>query len=327
MNIPKLLYLSRADVERTGVTVAEIVRALEGMFREKAAGRTEMPPKTAVYPGTPGSGSFINAMPAFLREAGLAGIKWVASSPNNFERGLPSLSALLILNDSATGLPVCLMDASWITAKRTPAASVVAAKRLARADSEILAVVGCGVQGREHVEALRTVFRLRRVRAFDTRTEAAAAFAFRIRESSDLEVDVFDSAAAAVAGADLIVTAGTIFKEPRPALGAKDFAPGVFVSAVDYDSAWTGEALAAADIFVTDDLAQMRAYRDLGYFRNLPGRIGELADLVSGRISGRTRGEERTMAMNMGIALDDLAAARLVLEKARNLGFGLELPL
>ncbi len=327
MSEPKLLYLTRADVERAGVTVAEIVRGLEAMFREKADGRTEMPPKTAVYPGPPGSGAFINAMPALLSGAGMAGVKWVASSPDNFKRGLPSISALMILNDAVTGLPVCLMDASWITAKRTAAASVVAAKRLARSDSETLSVVGCGVQGFEHVGALRTAFRLRRVRAFDLRRDAAAAFAFRIRESSDLEVDVFDSAAEAVSGGDLVVTAGTIFKEPRPALGKDHFAPGVFVTAVDYDSAWTGEALKAADVFVMDDLAQMRAFRERGYFQSLPERIGELADLVAGRIAGRTRPDERTMAMNMGIALDDVAAGRLILEKARFLGLGLELPL
>ncbi|MBN1938303.1 MAG: ornithine cyclodeaminase family protein [Candidatus Aminicenantes bacterium] len=327
MNGRTMIYLSRADVERAGVTVAGIVRSLEEMFREKAAGNTDMPPKTAVYPGPPESGAFVNAMPALLPGAGLAGIKWVASSPGNLERGLPSISALMILNDAETGLPVCVMDASWITAKRTAAASVVAAKRLARPDSEILAVVGCGVQGFEHAEALRTAFRLRRVRAFDVRREAAAAFAFRIRESSDLEVDVFESAEEAVRGGDIIATAGTIFKEPRPVLGLNEFAPGTFVTAVDYDSSWTGEAMAAADLFVMDDLAQMRAFRDRGYFRGLPERIGELADLVSGRIPGRTKPEERTMAMNMGIALDDLAAARLVLEKARALGLGLELPL
>ena len=327
MSGPKILYLSRADVERAGVTIAEIVRALEEMFREKAGGRTEMPPKSAVYPGPAGSGSFINAMPALLPGVGLAGVKWVASAPENFRRGLPSLSALMIVNEAETGLPVCVMDASWITAKRTAAASVAAAKRLARNDAETLAIVGCGVQGYEHVEALRTAFRLRRIRAFDLRREAAAAFAFRVRESSDLDVDVFDTAAEAVGGSDLVVTAGTIVKDPQPALGRTNFAPGVFVSAVDYDSSWSGEALAAADILVTDDLAQMQAFRDRGYFRSLPDRVGELADLISGRAPGRTLPEERTMAMNMGIALDDLAAARLVLEKARFLGLGLELDL
>jgi len=327
MSNPEILYLSRADVERVGVTMAEIVRALEDMFREKGAGRTQMPPKTAVYPGKPGSGAFINAMPALLPEAGAAGVKWVGMIPDNFRRNLPSISALLILNDAETGLPVCVMDATWITAKRTAGASIAAAKRLARADSKTLGVIGCGVQGFGHLEAFREYFPIRRVKAFDIRPEAAADFARRARDSFDVEVEIVDSAITAARGCDLIVTSGTIFKDPKPVLGEKEFAPGSFVSAVDYDSAWTAEAMRAADIFVVDDLAQMTSFRNQGYFRSLPDRVIELSDLIIGKKAGRARPEERTMAMNMGIALDDLAVAPLVFEKARSAGLGVRLPL
>ncbi len=327
MSVPEILYLSRADVERAGVTMTEIVRAVEEMFREKGAGRTQMPPKTAVYPGDPGSGAFINAMPAFMPKTGAAGIKWVGMIPDNFKRNLPSISALLILNDAETGLPVCVMDATWITAARTAAASVVAAKHLARAESETLGVIGCGIQGYGHLEALREFYPIRGVRAFDIRPDAAADFACRARASFGVDVKVVASAAEAARGCDIVVTAGTILKNPRPALGEKEFVRGAFVSAVDYDSAWTGGAMRSADIFVMDDLAQMESFRDQGYFRSLPPGIGELSDLVTGRIPGRTRPEERTMAMNMGIALDDLAVAPLVAEKARLASLGVRLPL
>ena len=327
MSEPELMYLSRADVERAGVTMAEIVRAVEEMFREKGEGRTQMPPKTAVYPGDPGSGAFINAMPAFMPKIGAAGIKWVGMIPDNFKRNLPSISALLILNNAETGLPVCVMDATWITAKRTAAASVVAAKYLARVDSKILGVIGCGVQGYGHLEALREFFPIRGVKAFDIRPVAAADFARRARETFGVDVEVVASAAEAARDCDIVVTAGTIFKDPRPILGEKEFARGAFVSAVDYDSAWTAEAMRAAAIFVMDDLAQMASFRDQGYFRSLPAVVGELSDLVTGRIPGRTRPEQRTMAMNMGIALDDLAVAPLVYEKARSAGLGIRLPL
>jgi ornithine cyclodeaminase/alanine dehydrogenase-like protein (mu-crystallin family) len=327
MNKPELLYLSRADVERAGVTMAEIIRAVEDMFREKGEGRTQMPPKTAVYPGEPGSGAFINAMPALIPKTGAAGIKWVGMIPDNFKRNLPSISALLILNDAETALPVCVMDATWITAKRTAAASVVAAKYLARPDSQELGIIGCGVQGFGHLEALREFYPIRRVKAFDIRPEAAANFARRARESFALDVEVTASAAEAATECDFVVTAGTILKEPRPVLGVKEFAPGAFVSAVDYDSAWTSETLRAADVFVMDDLGQMKSFRDQGYFRSLPDRVGELSDLVAGKIPGRVKPEQRTMAMNMGIALDDLAVAPMVFEKARRAGLGVHLPL
>ncbi|MCX6565612.1 MAG: ornithine cyclodeaminase family protein [Candidatus Aminicenantes bacterium] len=319
-----MLYLSRADVERAGVTMAEIVRAVEEMFREKGEGRTQMPPKTGIYPVP---GGFMNAMPAFLPKTGAAGIKWVGMAPDNFKKNLPSISALLILNHAETGFPECVMDATWITAKRTAAASVVAAKYLARAESETLGVIGCGVQGYGHLEALREFFPICCVKAFDIRPAAAADFARRAEEFFGVDVEVVASAAAAARDCDLVVTAGTILKNPRPVLGEKEFARGAFVSAVDYDSVWTGEAMRAVDIFVMDDLAQMASFRDQGYFRSLPPGIGELSDLVTGRIPGRTRPEERTMAMNMGIALDDLAVAPLVAAKARALGLGVRLPL
>jgi len=327
MNEPELLYLSRSDVERAGVTMAEIVRAVEDMFREKGEGRTQMPPKTAVYPGKPGSGAFINAMPAYIPKIGAAGIKWVGMIPDNFKRNLPSISALLILNDAETALPVGVMDATWITAKRTAAASVAAAKCLARPDTQTLGIIGCGVQGFGHLEALREYFPIRRVAVFDIRPEAAVEFARRARESFGLDVEIAASAGAAARDRDLVVTAGTIYKDPRPFLGEKEFARGAFVSAVDYDSAWTAEALRAADIFVMDDLGQMKSFRDQGYFRALPDRIGEMSDLVAGRIPGRANPEQRTMAMNMGIALDDVAVAPLVFEKARAAGLGVRLPL
>ncbi len=116
--------------------VAEIVRALEEMFREKADGRTEMPPKTAVYPGPPGLRRLSSTpCPPSFPEPGLPGSNGFRVLSGNVKRGLPSISALMILTDAETGLPVSVMDASWITAKRTAAASVVAAKRLARPDS------------------------------------------------------------------------------------------------------------------------------------------------------------------------------------------------
>jgi ornithine cyclodeaminase/alanine dehydrogenase-like protein (mu-crystallin family) len=324
MNEPEMLYLSREDVVRAGVPMVEILQAVEAMFREKGEGRTEMPPKTSIHPRPD---AFINAMPAYLPKMRAAGMKWVSSFPDNIRRGLPLISALLILNDPETGLPLALMDATWITAQRTGAASAIAAKYLARPEASTLGVVGCGVQGFSHAEALRCLFALRRIKAFDLRPEASAAFARKVEEAFGIEVTLAASAETAVRDSDLIVTAGLIRKNPDPFIREEWFAPGAFASAVDYDSAWTGAAMRAADVFVTDDTAQIRAHQGHGYFREAPSRIVELADVVAGRVPGRTRWEERTLAMNLGIALDDVAVGPLVLAKARAAGLGVRLPL
>ena len=117
----ELLYLSKNDVVTTGLTMAEIITALETTFREKGAGRTEMPPKPGIHPG--GGDNFIHAMPAYIPALKSAGVKWVSGFPENPKMGLPYITGLLILNDPETGLPVSVMDCVWITAMRTGAAT------------------------------------------------------------------------------------------------------------------------------------------------------------------------------------------------------------
>jgi ornithine cyclodeaminase/alanine dehydrogenase-like protein (mu-crystallin family) len=141
----QLLYLSQADVNAVGLTMTEIIAALEKAFKEKGEGRVEMPPKPGIHPG--GGDNFIHAMPAYIPAMKSAGLKWVSGFPQNFQRGLPYINGLLILNNPDTGLPISVMDCVWITAMRTGAATAVAAKYLARTDSSILGILGGGGQG------------------------------------------------------------------------------------------------------------------------------------------------------------------------------------
>jgi ornithine cyclodeaminase/alanine dehydrogenase len=320
----ELLYLSRADVERVDLPMAAILAALEEMFREKGEGRTEMPPKPGIHPRPD---AFIHAMPAYLPKSGSAGMKWVAGFPENQARGLPYISGLLILNDPETGLPLAVMDCTWITAMRTGAATAVAAKYLARPESKSVGIVACGVQGRSNLVALAELFRLERVSAYDLDRRVAERFAFEMRAALDLDVTVVDSPRAAVEGLDLVVTSGPILKQPKPTIPSDWLAPGSFASAVDFDSYFQGSALRAVDRLVTDDLSQMEYYRSVGYFRETPRADSELAELVCGRKPGRLREDERTLAINLGIALDDMATAIHVYRRARERGIGTVLPL
>lgn len=322
--VQKLLYLSRRDVESAGIRMPEIIAALEAMFREKGEGRVEMPPKPGIHPRPD---AFIHAMPAFIPALASAGMKWVSGYPQNRARGLPYISGLLILNDADTGLPTAVMDCAWITAMRTAAASALAAKYLARPDSRTLGVLGCGVQARSHVKALREVVPLRRVIGYDIDIAAARAFAEDTAETDGLEADVATTARVAVSGADIVVTAGPILKTPHATIRAGWLDRGAFASLVDYDSYWHPGALAELDKFCTDDFAQLDYYRVRGYFQDIPPVHAELAELVTGRKPGRTSAGERTAACNLGIALDDIATAPLVYSRALELGLGTWLPL
>ena len=320
----KFLYLSRADVESVNLGMKEVVAALEKMFVEKAAGRVEMPPKPGIHPGRD---AFIHAMPAYIPAAASAGMKWVSGFPSNTRRGLPYISGLIILNDVETGLPKAVMDCTWITAKRTAAASAVAAKRLARPDSSVLGILGCGVQGRSHLEALAELYKLREVKAFDADPAVAELFANEMKDRFPAAVSVVRKADEAVRGCDMVVTAGPIVKTPHATIQRGWLEAGAFASLVDYDSYWSRAALKEVDKFCTDDVPQMEYAKTLGYFKDVPPVYADLADLVMGRKPGRESATERTIACNLGLALEDMATAPLVLETAVERGLGTWLPL
>jgi len=316
----KLLYLSKSDVVAAGLTMAEIVEAVEAAFREKGEGRIEMPPKPGIHPG--GGDNFIHAMPAYIPALGSAGVKWVSGYPANQQRGLPYINGLLILNDPDTGLPLAVMDCTWITAVRTGAATAVAARYLARPESAVVGVLGCGVQGRANVEALQVLFPLRRVIAYDMVPDAAWRYAEEVSARFDLEVVVAGTPRQAVSGCDLVVTAGPILKVPHATIQAGWLNEGAFASLVDYDSYWCRDALNEADKFCTDDLPQLRYHQQAGYFQDIPPVYAEVGDLVAGRKPGRTSPTERTMTANLGIAMDDMAVAPLIYRRAVDKGIG-----
>lgn len=321
----QLLYLSKADVEAIGVTMAEIIESLKVTFRAKGEGRTEMPPKPGIHPG--GGDNFIHAMPAYIADLKSAGIKWVAGFPENHQKGLPYVTGLLIFNDVATGLPLAVMDCVWITAMRTGAATAVAASYLARADSSVVGVLGCGVQGRSNVEALKVLFPLKTVRAYDVNAETVEKYAADIHSRLNLEVVPAATPRDAVSGCDIVVTAGPILKTPHATIQAGWLDEGAFASLVDYDSYWDPAAMAEVAKFCTDDTAQLQLYQQMGYFKKIPEIYADLGELASGQKPGRQASEERTMTANLGLALDDMAVAPLLYQRSFEKGIGTWLPL
>ncbi len=321
----KLLYLSQAEVATVGLTMAEILAALETAFREKGEGRVEMPPKPGIHPG--GGDNFIHAMPAYIPALESAGLKWVSGFPENPKQGLPYITGLLVLNDVNTGLPLAVMDCVWITGMRTGAATGVAAKYLARPESSVVGVLGCGLQGRTNVEALNVLFPLERVMAYDLDSEAARRFADDMAARFGLDVVVVDHPREAVSACDLIVTAGPLLKTPHRTIQAGWMDEGAFASLVDFDSYWHPEAMGEMDKFCTDDLSQLRYYEEVGYFQGIPEVHADLGEMATGRKSGRETPQERTMTANLGLAIDDMATAPLIYRRAVEKGIGTWLPL
>jgi alanine dehydrogenase len=325
---PTLLYLCRADVESLGIGMAEVVAAVDAGCRARGRGEVVMPPKLSLHAE---GGAFSQVMPASLPTAGGLGVKWVTVFPGNAVRGLPLINGLIVAGDPQTGLPVAVMDAAAITAWRTGASVGVAARYLARPDAECVGVLGCGVQARSSVRGLATVLpALRAVRCHDAVPAAAANFVEELQ--AELPGLAFTSCAAPAEvprGAGVVVTAITMSAAIRPPLGSGLLEPGALAVALDYDAAWSADAMAACARFFCDDTATVLATQAAGVrLADIPGSIaGDLGELAAGRVEGRRTAGERLFCLNLGMALEDIVTASLVLARARELGVGRELPL
>jgi ornithine cyclodeaminase/alanine dehydrogenase len=312
-------YLSRSDVEAVGLSGPEVIEILNGAFRAKRAGDVEMPPKIGVHPR---EGAFIHAMPAYLSDADAVGLKWVAGYPSNQPLGIPYIHGLMVLSDAGTGRPLAVMDATWITELRTAAASMLGIRALASGTVEAMGMLGCGRQGSVHIELAQLVFpTLRRVTLFDRHPERAEALA---AAHPGLDAHVASAAEEIGAGADVVVSSAAIVREPERPLRRAHLKDAMVACAVDFDATLSEDLFEDAGIFVVDDLAQYRYYRQQGYFAGYPPEATELADVLADH-APRPRG--LSVYVPLGIALEDVAVAAEVNRRAADAGLGRELPL
>jgi ornithine cyclodeaminase/alanine dehydrogenase-like protein (mu-crystallin family) len=320
----QVLYLSKADVEAVNLPMKTIIELLEKAFVDKGNGKVEMPPKPGIHTMPD---AFIHAMPAYIPSMRSAGIKWVSGYPENFKRDLPYITGLLILNDVETGIPYAVMDCTWITAKRTGAASALAAKYLARPKSEVAGILACGVQGRTNLEALACLFPIKRAYAYDIMPAVQEKYVAEMKAKFKFEIIGVKKPKQAVVESDLVVTSGPILHKPTPTIGKDWLRPGSYGSAVDFDSYWNGAALAQMDRISTDDHAQFQYYKSIGYFQQTPDPYADLGELAAGLKPGRKDEKERTLAINLGLAMDDMAVAPEIYRQAKEKGLGVLLPL
>jgi len=319
MAAPTLRYLSRADVEAVGLTTVEVVDILAAAFRAKRAGDVEMPPKVGVHPR---DDAFIHAMPAYLADTDAVGLKWVAGYPSNQPLGIPYIHGLFVLSDAATGRPLAVMDATWITEVRTAAASILGIRALADRPVESIGILGCGRQGHAHLELAAQIFpALRRAALFDRHRERAEVLA---AAHPELEVTIASAAEEIAPGADVIVSTAAIVREPERPLGRTHLKDATVACAVDFDATLSEDLFEAAATFVVDDLPQYRYYRQQGYFAGYPDEALELAEVLAGDVP---RPAGLAIYVPLGIALEDVAVAAELNRRAAAAGLGRELPL
>ena len=318
------IFLSQEDVIRVGLTMREIIDAVEAVFREHGLKRVENPPKPGIHPLP---SAFLHAMPAFLPELNAAGLKWVSSYPTNAQHGLPAVMGVLVLNDVETGKPLAIMDCRWITAARTGAASAVAAKYLASKSAQVVGIVGAGVQGRFNLLALKEVLpSIKLVKYYDIYPEALQKTVEVMQAKTLLDVQACASPREVIENSDVIVTAtGKLEKVIYHEAWVK---PGALVLPVHHRG-WENQTIHKADKFVTDDWEQLsKSAASVGGFDGpLPAPYAELGEIVLGTKPGREREDERIIDFNYGLAMEDIVIAKEIYAKALSSGMGKTLTL
>jgi len=311
----EFIYLSQEEILDLDIPMSKIIELVEQGLYEHGHKRVENPPKPGIHSK---SDAFIHAMPAYYRELGIGGLKWVSGYPTNRKLGLPQIAGLMLVNDMETGMPLAVMDCRWITAVRTAAVSAITAKYCAKQDTKSLGVVGCGVQGRMNIVALKEVIpELHDVGVFDINPDAMKRYKEDFEKELDVSIKPAESVKEAVDGKDMILTATQ--RLPEPLVKNKWFKPGCLGFGLEASRAWYGDAILGCDKFITDSWDQTVYFYEHGAFPDgLPTLYAELGEVVAGVKPGRESDEERILAINIGLALEDVIVADYIYNNAKD---------
>lgn len=323
----RFLYLTQKNVIETGLSVMEVIDTIEKALIEHVERRTEMPPKPGVHPLPD---TFLHAMPAYVPNMQSMGMKWISCFPDNYKYGLNQTLGIIALNDIQTGILYSVMDCAWITAQRTAAITAIAAKHMARKESEVLGMVGAGVQCRENLVFLSKVMpNLKRVQVYDLRKEAVDKFIRDLSQHIKGKIVAVDTVQKAVADCDIYVSATAVLSKPKPFVKNEWFKKeGLFYAPLEIDSAIEWQVIKRMDKFLTDDWKQTSYFGTIGCFPNgLPKLYAELGEVVSGKKPGRESAKENIMIISVGMAIEDITLGRKVYERAVEKGIGIKLDL
>jgi alanine dehydrogenase len=324
MHAEETLLLQRSDVAEL-LSLEDCIDAVERIFRLQGEGKVPVPGILGVKAKNGG----LHVKAGFLPgEKSYVVAKLNTNFPDNGARfGLPTIQGVIVLYDAENGCPLAVLDSIDVTIKRTAAASAVAAKYVARKNSSVGTVCGCGQQGRAQLRAIHSVLPLKKVYAFDRNERAAQDLARELASELRLEIEPVCDPWRAIKTSDICVTCTTareffVHKE--------DVSPGTFIAAVGADDEHKQEidpALMASAKVVADSLEQACAIGDLhhaisaGLMRK-ENVYAELSEIVAGRKAGRTSDDEIIIFDSTGVAIEDAITAAAVYETAQAAGIG-----
>lgn len=324
MKIPDVLWLSEEEVKSLGLSMKEAIDEVDKGFKLKAERNVELPSKIGVHPR---NNSFIHAMPCWIKgDIDSVGIKWNAGYPPNKKKGLPYINGIFCLNDTETGLLKAVMDANWITAWRTGAASGLCARYMAHPNSKIVAIVGLGVEGTTNMIGIKEVLpEIKKVKIYDLSIEQIRKYQEILStQFPDVNFLPCKNIESTVKDADVIITCTPILENPKRFVRSSWIKKDVLAIAIDYDSAFDADIMTDG-IFICDDKNQyLRTQKESNYFhRGYPMEeqiYADMGEIAVGSKEPVTKGLRG--AVLMGLASHDVMIGRLIYRKALEKGAG-----
>ncbi|SKC35852.1 ornithine cyclodeaminase family protein [Maledivibacter halophilus] len=323
----EIIYLTREDARNMGVTNQKIIDLTEKSMISYSKKISEMPAKIGIHPY---KNTFFHAMPADLPEQSASGMKWISCFPENQNKfGIPQTVGLLVYNDRLTGMPLGVMDCVWITEKRTPAAAAVSAKHLANKNADTFGMIGCGVQGRAHVEIIELVMpNLKTIYIYDIFESAMDKLIKEVQPKVKAKIVKTKSFEEIVKSAEVIASATIITEQPEPKIKDEWISKGQTLLLSDAHSLYEDQTMKRADKYILDSIEQHELLLGHGYYpHGLPKIYAETGEVAAGLKKARENKDEFIVVNNIGMAVEDIIVAKEIFDKALIEGKGIRLPL
>jgi ornithine cyclodeaminase/alanine dehydrogenase-like protein (mu-crystallin family) len=329
----KIKILDQKNVKKA-VTITEAISAVRDAFIQLSTREAVVPMRSQIRVAKTNGISLF--MPAYLGKSHSLGAKIVSVFLDNPSKNLPTIFAVVIILDADTGQPKAVLDGTFLTALRTGAASGAATDLLARQDVSTAAVFGAGIQGRTQMEAVCTVRNIEKIWIYDPDAFAANTFARELKEKGDpfpQDISTASSPEQAASQADIICTATTSY---LPVFNDVFIKPGIHINGV---GSYTPEmqeipeaTIVRAKVFVDSVSACWEEAGDLiiPFQKGLISKahvLGEIGELAAGQITGRDKAEDITFFKSVGLAVQDVAVAQIILHAAEKLGLGQDIEL
>ena len=320
----EILYLTKADCIANGPSIDETIDVMTKTLIAHGKKEYEMPAKIGVHPY---ADVFYHAMPAYIPGQKVVGMKWIECYPRNpKEYNLPQTSSLLILNDVLSGYPIAIMDGAWLTSMRTPAKTAISAKFL-HPNAETFGMFGCGVQGYEHVRFItHHMDKLKKMYIYDVREENMDRVIKELQPTTSVQLIKGESFEQVAKSCEVLSSATFITRDCYSYVKREWVGKGQTILPVDLNTFFDYRIPLECDKYITDSTDELNLFADY-YPNGVPTPACETGEMLAGLATGRDNPDQLIVCGNIGMAVDDMAMAKVIFDKALESGAGMVLPL